>query len=64
MNTRLTQILENKRRDRREWQHASFEDKIAALIRMQAMAQEMAAAAGRRFDGVVWNPTGFEDSPR
>ena len=56
MNTTLTQAIERKAQARREWRSASFEDKIAALIRMQEMAQEMARASGRRFKGTVWKP--------
>lgn len=55
VSTTLTQAIDRKAETRREWQAASFDDKIAALIRMQEMAQEMARASGRRFEGIVWN---------
>ena len=56
MSMALTQAMDRKARARREWQGASFDEKIAALIRMQEMAQEMARASGRRFGGIVWKP--------
>lgn len=56
MSIALTQAIDRKARERREWQDASFDDKIGALIRMQEMAQQMARASGRRFEGIVWKP--------
>jgi hypothetical protein len=56
VNTTLTQAIDRKAQARRDWQGASFDEKIAALIRMQEMAQEMALAAGRPFKGIVWKP--------
>lgn len=54
MSTTLTQAIDRKAQVRRKWQATSFDEKIAALIRMQEMAQEMARASGRRFEGIVW----------
>jgi hypothetical protein len=64
VNTTLTQAIDRKAQARRHWQGASFNDKIAALIRMQAMAREMARASGRRFAGVVWRTSDFLAAPR
>lgn len=64
MNITRTQAIKHKSRDRREWQSASFDDKIAALIRMQEMAQEMARASGRRFEGTVWKPNASHETGR
>ena len=54
MNTTLKQAIEHKAQARRNWRSAPFGEKIAALIRMQQMAKEMAMASGRPFNGVVW----------
>jgi hypothetical protein len=59
VSTSLTRAIERKDRARRDWQRAPFEEKVAALIRMQAMAREMARASGRTFEGVVWKPSGI-----
>lgn len=64
MNITLTQAIERKAQARREWRSASFGDKIAALIRMQEMAQEMAGASGRRFEGTVWKPSTSHETGR
>jgi hypothetical protein len=50
----LTQAIERKAQARRDWRSAPFSEKMAALIRMQQMAKEMAHASGRPFNGVVW----------
>jgi hypothetical protein len=47
-------IVKLKAQRRRDLAKLSFDEKIAALIRMQKMAREMALAAGRKFNGVVW----------
>ena len=47
-------IAKLKEQHRRDLAKLSFDEKIAALIRMQKMAREMAPAAGRKFNGVVW----------
>ncbi|MCI0696057.1 hypothetical protein L0337_29160 [candidate division KSB1 bacterium] len=47
-------IAKLKEQHRRDLAKLSFDEKIAALIRMQKMAREMALAAGRKFNGVVW----------
>ena len=64
VSTTLTQAIDRKAQARREWQGASFDDKIAALIRMQEMAQEMARASGRRFKGIVWKPRESHEARR
>lgn len=64
VNTTLPHSIERKEQARRHWQGASFDDKIAALIRMQEMAQEMALASGRRFDGVVWKVSSSDETHR
>lgn len=56
MSIALTKAIERKRQARRDWQNAPFDEKIAALVRMQEMAREMARASGRRFNGIVWKP--------
>ncbi|MDP6629407.1 MAG: hypothetical protein QGH42_10885 [Kiritimatiellia bacterium] len=53
----LKQAIDRKAQARADLAAAPFETKMAALIRMQTMAQEMARAAGRPFKGVVWKPT-------
>lgn len=47
-------IAQRKEQHRRELAKLSFDEKIAVLIRMQKIAREMAQAAGRKFNGVVW----------
>jgi hypothetical protein len=47
-------IARLKEQHRRDLAKLSFDEKIAVLIRMQKMAREMALAAGRKFNGVVW----------
>jgi hypothetical protein len=47
-------IARLKEQHRRDLARLSFDEKIAVLIRMQKMAREMALAAGRKFNGVVW----------
>jgi hypothetical protein len=47
-------IARLKEQHRRDLARRSFDEKIAVLIRMQKMAREMALAAGRKFNGVVW----------
>ena len=54
MNMTLTQAIERKTQARRDWHTASFDEKMSALLRMQRMAQAMAQASGRRFEGTVW----------
>lgn len=51
---RLNDIVTLKGRHRRDLAKLPFEEKIAVLIRMQKMAREMALAAGREFNGIVW----------
>lgn len=51
----LEQAIDRKARQRRDLAAEPIEAKLAALVRMQAMARAMAEAAGRRFEGVVWN---------
>lgn len=46
---------QRKEQHRRELAKLSFDEKIAVLIRMQKIAREMAQAAGRKFNGVVWS---------
>lgn len=41
---------------RRRLAEMPFEEKIAALVRMQKIARDMAQSAGRPFRGVVWGP--------
>ena len=43
-----------KRKARRQLARLPFEEKIAALVRMQFMARELADAGGRPFNGFVW----------
>ena len=64
MSTLLIQEIERKGQVRRGWQVASFDAKIAALVRMQRMAQEMAHAAGRPFEGTVWQGTEAHEARR
>jgi hypothetical protein len=47
-------IVKLKAQHRRDLAKLSFDEKIAVLIRMQKIAREMALAAGRKFNGVVW----------
>ena len=47
-------IAKLKEQHRRDLAKLSFDEKIAILIRMQKIAREMALAAGRKFNGVVW----------
>ena len=47
-------VAKLKEQHRRDLAKLSFDEKIAMLIRMQKMAREMALAAGRKFNGVVW----------
>ncbi len=47
-------IAKLKEQHRRDLAKLSFDEKIAVLIRMQKMAKEMALAAGRVFNGIVW----------
>jgi hypothetical protein len=54
VNTTLTKALERKTQARRDWSRVPIGEKVTALIRMQRMAQAMARASGRRFDGIVW----------
>lgn len=44
-----------KRKARRQLARLPFEEKIAALVRMQLMAREFAQSRGRRFNGIVWS---------
>jgi len=64
VNITLKQAIEYKAQARREWRSAPFDDKIAALIRMQEMAQAMARASGRRFEGTVWKPSAAHETGR
>jgi hypothetical protein len=50
----LNQAVDGKSRARADWATAPVETKLAALIRLQTIAREMARAAGRPFEGVVW----------
>ena len=50
----LKQAVEQKAKQRTDLAAAPFEVKLAALIRMQTMAREMAQAVGRPFTGIVW----------
>jgi len=54
MNLFLESSLKAKSDARRDWQDASMEEKIQALIQMQRLARNMAEAANRPFKGVVW----------
>ena len=47
-------IVKLKEQHRCDLAKLSFDKKIAVLIRMQKIAREMALAAGRKFNGVVW----------
>ena len=60
----LTQAIERKTQARRDWHTASFDEKMTALLRMQRMAQAMAHASGRRFEGTVWKPHSFHEKDR
>ncbi len=50
----LDHIENVKKQHRRNLAKLSFEIKIAMLIRMQKIAQEMALSAGRKFTGTIW----------
>lgn len=47
-------IAKLKEQHRRDLVKLSFDEKIAVLIRMQKIAREVARAASREFNGVVW----------
>jgi len=64
VNTPLNQMLDRKAQARREWEDAPFEEKIAAMIRMQEMARAMARASGRRFEGIVWKSSVSHETNR
>jgi len=53
----LKHAVDQKARQRTDLAAAPFEVKLAALIRMQTMAREMAQAVGRPFNGIVWERT-------
>jgi hypothetical protein len=59
----LRQAIDRKSQARVDLAAAPFETKLAALIRMQTMAREMARAAGRPFKGVVWKPPPADGPP-
>ena len=47
-------IAEAKRKARRQLASLPFERKLEALVCLQRTARDMARAAGRPFNGVVW----------
>jgi len=47
-------ITQRKKQQRRELARLSVDGKIAVLICMQKIAREMARAADRKFNGLVW----------
>ena len=53
----LKHAVDQKAKQRADLAAAPFEVKLAALIRMQTMAREMAQAVGRPFTGLVWERT-------
>jgi len=55
------QVIERKSQARTHLAGASVEAKLAALVRMQKMAREMARAAHRPFSGVVWEHAASSD---
>lgn len=55
----LTDIHAAKQQHRARLAQLPFEAKIAILINMQRMAREMAQAAGRPFQGVVWGESAY-----
>lgn len=54
MNTTLKNVIKAKAEARQDWQSATMEKKLQALIQMQKLARNMAKAANRPFTGVVW----------
>ncbi len=54
-------IVKLKEQHRRDLAKLSFDEKVVVLIRMQKMAREMAFAAGRKFNGMVWGERESEE---
>jgi hypothetical protein len=50
----IEDIEKTKNQHRRHLAKLPFEIKIAMLIQMQKIAQEMALSSGRTFTGTVW----------
>lgn len=49
------EVATRKRKARQQLARLPFDEKLAALVRMQLLAREMAEARGRPFKGTVWD---------